>query len=1356
MMKFFRNTKGAVSIFLLIILIPMLTVASVMVDSSRLKLAQSTASAAGDLALNTALSQYNNLLKDVYGLFATSQNNEEILANLQDYYTDSIVAGGIPLADAQDYVGQFMSMFGSQAGTTSDDILNMALSDFTITAPEGANLANPVMMKKQVVEFMKFRAPLELGTDLLDAVKIFKNLSKQTDSIAKQQEFYKAEKKVLSLCEEAWVRFHNYSLVEYVINESYYEKMEDDFTGKEAVKDEEYAAAADIDSDIDEYETYHEKLIKATTNMVWYLYLKDYYKTPIYTMRGSTGSYSLKKGNSQIKGGTVSGTKNTAKLRPEIANLEQKIAKVQSYIDGNDTLYKNLKFAADNPSTTDDRVRVQSVEQYNQACNKSSGYIYDVIQLKKAYDKFLSAYNAGNLQKDPEPQKPTEPTEPTQGENESDEDYQDRLDAYEEKYAAYEVKLTAWTNKTSDEWKTWKKNNEDTGCTLTTGLSASCSYSETGAKHTTTAKTTKERAEKLLGEFVKISTQISTNYTNTKKSFNMSQLETDTNTLLKEVHDDSKKVYKDNIQKKIGELSKAKTALNNVYSLLTGDFQTKLNSWSTAANQSDLDADETTQTQRDEIDNLKKIFKPEDVKQLIQRVQKVAEQTLPKTMNELSQFKYCTKLLWNINTTVAKTKSSLKSACSSAGYDLSLLKLNKEDTLNTDTRKMFNKAYTHTSGKEIKANDGNNLITDSWSDEMANPSPSVNFATTRFYNWLYQNFETGDEKEPDKQIGDESDEMQEEQTDKLEDAAEESKKAVDNDNKNQSKNEVKNMGTKPSASWGTDSQKLSVSTDTDQNLTGMKNGLDSLFSTLIKTVESGLVTIRDGLYIDSYVLNSFSYDTFEAEIYYEAEKKGMPIGDSFFTDTKSTVNSTYAKYVDAAKSLTNTPINPTNNFAYGAEVEYVLYGGTNENNVKAAYATIFGVRLALNLVYAFTDSSIRDTAFAIASAMFGAPPLTPLIPIAKAAIIVATAIAETSYDIYTLKRGEPVPLYKSSDTWVMSIKGLMNKGKDMLADAATKAINTGYNKLNEWVSKTSEELQKDINSGAKQLKEAVSDTLQDTFEKYAYSAIDKLEEACLTANQLQATGDLQRVEEKVDFVCEELDNWLSQQLGDSPIITSIKETAVSTIQNNSKAYIEEMFDLLQNKADTAVSTTADNITKKIESLQKKLEENISSVVDSGSGKLGTLVSNLENEIIEAAKSGADNLKDVVTSKIDAAFGSSTSVSAEKGSAKVVNSLLSWQYSDYLRLFLIIETIANEEKVLLRTADLVQANMQHLNKDYNSGTSFLMKKANTYLKVEATIAVEPLMLAIPMIEETVHDQLSGVNWYTINYSATRGY
>ena len=81
-----RRIKGSITVLMVIIMLPMMTMSAIIVDASRTNMARSMVSSAGDLAMNTALANYNTIVKDVYGLFAMSQgqSDEELAKSLAD------------------------------------------------------------------------------------------------------------------------------------------------------------------------------------------------------------------------------------------------------------------------------------------------------------------------------------------------------------------------------------------------------------------------------------------------------------------------------------------------------------------------------------------------------------------------------------------------------------------------------------------------------------------------------------------------------------------------------------------------------------------------------------------------------------------------------------------------------------------------------------------------------------------------------------------------------------------------------------------------------------------------------------------------------------------------------------------------------------------------------------------------------------------------------------------------------------------------------------------------------------------------------------------------------------------------
>lgn len=123
----------------------------------------------------------------------------------------------------------------------------------------------------------------------------------------------------------------------------------------------------------------------------------------------------------------------------------------------------------------------------------------------------------------------------------------------------------------------------------------------------------------------------------------------------------------------------------------------------------------------------------------------------------------------------------------------------------------------------------------------------------------------------------------------------------------------------------------------------------------------------------------------------------------------------------------------SNNYSYGNEVEYIIYGNSNEKNKKSAYGTIFAIRYALNLPPEFqenwNDGTLSGMAIAIESASSGIIPA----PLFKLVVVLGLTAAETASDMQYLKNGMPVELVKNKDqlTWTYagySEKAVSGKG----------------------------------------------------------------------------------------------------------------------------------------------------------------------------------------------------------------------------------------------------------------------------------------------------------------------------------------
>ncbi len=214
-MKLFTSNKGAVSVFLVMILVPTLIVTSIFVDVSRMFLGKSVTESAGDLALNSQLSQFDKELNDLYGLFATAKDADEVSANLNKYFESCLVSAGVETTDASHYGAILTDLIDEEMGEEYSDLLQIGVSeDASITPVENGNLGNPQVLKNQIVDFMKYRGPVDIVQNFMSRMTSIKDkvdiVDDEADVTDKMNSYYESENKVLENLYKAYQEMKNY------------------------------------------------------------------------------------------------------------------------------------------------------------------------------------------------------------------------------------------------------------------------------------------------------------------------------------------------------------------------------------------------------------------------------------------------------------------------------------------------------------------------------------------------------------------------------------------------------------------------------------------------------------------------------------------------------------------------------------------------------------------------------------------------------------------------------------------------------------------------------------------------------------------------------------------------------------------------------------------------------------------------------------------------------------------------------------------------------------------------------------------------------------------------------------------
>ncbi|MCI8465284.1 MAG: hypothetical protein HFI63_05445 [Lachnospiraceae bacterium] len=1217
----FRKTKGAISIFLVIILVPMMTVSALFVDAGKVYLGEAVAESAGDLALNTALTDYDAVLKDLYGLFATSQNTEELYAKLGDYYRTCIISANVSAEDADSYVDQIMAQLGlaAESGDTSD-ILQMELIDFDIRKRTDATLANAAVLEKQIVDFMKYRAPIHTGLSFLSSLQSFATLSKQTELVDRRMEYYEEQESVMESARKAWKEINEYNKSGFIRSDSYFAEMESGFAGYEAAYQD---MARKIIMDLYDTQNYGsfaacDYLIEGTQVEVNGLPEVVLF---FYTDGGKTSrlpaSHEL-----------------TVYSEASRATAEQVRNALQEY----DTAYQAVEEARGKLLGFDNNTYGP---QYLVQTNRHGLYTAWVSSAVNLYEKYRmlkhTAAFAGDGVMDAQEQ--------MCGENSPR--------PYSYYYGTFAGGFESFAARFNGELSEYNSLLRGYAAATDTG---------TGA--------TEARIAGLYNEIAAY-----------RKTVN-----------------DAKAC----LERAVPHLEKVLDGVR-----VGGGLEQKEVAWESLARDSELKNTSMSKQDLAEIDSLSTYLNEEDVRTLTDRLNRIIP-CLEKLLRQIDSYQFFGTRIGEISdyTTLVHLLESRIGADALRAVP-------------TDRTELENRIQSWCSGQFTIGEQ----VDVSWTDQSGTQANLIK-DKPNFYSYLYTHFNEGE-------VSTETTEKTENQENGENLYNNIKSKSAQNASSNASVsdasagNEINGKSGLPSEKGGGGGTASASVATGDNAVKDTGKSLGSMLSGLSSAVKRMGTDLRDKLYVSDYILGMFSYDTIERELEEEHPGEGLK-----------------------PETITLEPISKETNFAYGAEVEYIIYGGNNASNLGKAYGSIYGIRLGFNLIYAFTNAEIRDGAFAMATPISAATLGVLPVPLIQGAIIIGIACCESALDLSALKEGKSVPLFKNEKTWRLSFTGLLQYAKGEVGEIAknvgTGAIDEGAKKLTELLDMTDEQLNEGIDAKTAELEKTLESTYDTMIARHANTAIQKL--TTLSTNAVEEHAGNPDVD-MAGYVSEGLDRWLAEEAAGVDTSSDLgylaKAEAVSLIKQHYIGSVLEEIQQIHKDYATAVSGSLNQLLDKIrDSISAKL------------GEAGSAVKAYKTKMIDEAKAsvqgGADQLKTTLNEKLDGIFGTGGGGGAADNTGMA--SLLSFSYSDYLRLFLMIGLYTNEEGVLLRTADVIQVNM---GKRTGKG-DYRLSESAVYVEASATVQVKPVLLALPLFSDVERNPVENTNWYTIQYKNVKGY
>ena len=1036
-----KRTRGAVSVFLVIILVPCIIATSLFVDIGRKNLSKSMADSASDLALNSLLANYDSVLNDWYGMAASCQDIETFITESENYFIEALKSANL----SEDEIYGFLDDISHSIGTDKIDIADLLQIECQteagniITPVSGANLTDPTLLKEQIVEFMKYRGPADLTESLIKRLveDVSLNDAREAEAnkplVEAKENYYNTLGELIKSAFNTYWMIRNYFPLPFKqeITESNISNLELEayarmLTGyKKAYSKMHliYIACLMNTKNLRVYERVTEDLDKYTDEYT-------YENTEIYTEKKTQDGVATY----YINGKRIREILEEAETRIDEFNEEK-----EAFCQATSELMVDKDIPAIDKFSIDDLL------------NENSPY-YNYTNQIQWWLRMNKAVNAGN-------NSITKRLRTTAD---------GMMKAYAKLLAIQDSNLH--TSTTGDEPipEDWENTAIDYMITISDDIHkkylAVDAPNPGNADQYLYAVKTLENISKANEDAIKPGTY--TVETAPGVSVKLDSVPEDISQNMKSIYDRLKELigyldiaingHRDDIQPK--SESDRVVSLDSLVELAT-EVKLKLDTWSDTANESTTEMGEEDRAEIEEINrDLSNNITAEAVGVLKNRLVNIKNQ-LERVANAVDSMEYCGKKVKNI--------SSYEQFCNA---------LKDSGSVSADGVPLTNRSiYGYACGifqscfvpnpepdePVIELGNTNNPDYDPTLYPVDKRLPdSGKVKTPPLYSFFHKQFKDANPKE-------------------MQDTKTETQNAKDEAN-NVAKN-AKDKG----RFHGDEGSCILKDFSGNGEMTLLGDGFATLVDFFKDLVNLDLTSIRDDTYVTDYIMKMFSYGAHETEGLYslcdEDVKIGLklpivgtgyypPVYDNYRGDEDAEdIEANKGKWLSELprdhynKSLTNKMINAASDTAYGAEVEYILFGKTkekgktkqsdNEANVKKAYTKIFEVRYALNLISGYanfwiprsdnlTSIAVDDVALAVMSASCGIIP----IPVTKIVLIPILTAFETAKDLDRLEAGFPVEIYKTADKqwWTaISVSDVKNMGKFMeeLGSLSTKDNN---------------------------------------------------------------------------------------------------------------------------------------------------------------------------------------------------------------------------------------------------------------------------------------------------------------------------
>ncbi|KAB3532805.1 DUF5702 domain-containing protein [Alkaliphilus serpentinus] len=155
-----RGQRGAISVYLSIVFIALIILTGVIVDGARIRVAEAHLNQAATSVALSILSEYEGDLKDYYGIFAVNLSElEDLDESLMYYFNNSL--------------NPSWNLFGnSPSDSRYLDFFDYQIDFLEVNYVSSNTLLNTDLMTYQILDYMKYRAPVQMGEEFLSKLDL--------------------------------------------------------------------------------------------------------------------------------------------------------------------------------------------------------------------------------------------------------------------------------------------------------------------------------------------------------------------------------------------------------------------------------------------------------------------------------------------------------------------------------------------------------------------------------------------------------------------------------------------------------------------------------------------------------------------------------------------------------------------------------------------------------------------------------------------------------------------------------------------------------------------------------------------------------------------------------------------------------------------------------------------------------------------------------------------------------------------------------------------------------------------------------------------------------------------------------